>query len=300
MFCYKCGADVPDGSQFCPNCGNAFTAENDVKTQEVNQNSQETVKENTVNTTTESQYHPLYTKKEYLKKEASPKVKLIYKYLPFTAIACVLLAVVSYITVFNTPIQNIPVASFAIKLGFSIAGEPIYEFDEFMEEYEEEMEYYAERMEWVLEENEHEFNNKQTELIEDYIELYEKMADKPTLNNILKLIKYTQKAESLGLYGVGGVDFDDYTFVIDIGATVVSIVMFIGILFVYIFTILGGVFRNKILVIIGMISTIPYTLAWCGILVAVPVIALHVAMLMLTITADKEYKNYRMNFKFFG
>lgn len=297
MFCFKCGANVPDGSEFCSSCGAVLTGDPTVSAQSIKQEPQA---EKSVNEAPKSEIRPLYTKKEYFKNEASEKGKLIYKILPFTVIGCIILSIVTYFTIFNTPIQKIPVASFAIKLGFSIAGESISEFDDFMEEYQEEMEFHAERMELILEVREDDFSKEQVKLVEDFIELYEKMENKLTLNNLLKLIKYTQKAEEIGLPGISAVDFDEYSFLVDIGATVVSVVMFIGILFVYIFSILGGALRNKILVIIGMISTIPYTLAWCGIPVSLFVIAVHAAMLAMIIMVDKEYKTYRMNFKFFG
>lgn len=174
MFCTKCGANIPDDSSFCPQCGESFAAAPaavavaPVATAPVTQPGLSAKKRG-------------LSKKEFLKTEASAGVKLANK-LTLAVFAMVLvLVLLATITVNTISIVDLPIVQMTVpEEEREELMDIVDEADNTMKEFEEALDRIKER-----------YDDESFRRAEDVVDKWEKLSDKFSLSNAIALVDAT-------------------------------------------------------------------------------------------------------------
>ncbi len=298
MFCTKCGAPLAEGQAFCTKCGApapaAPVAEPVAPAVEAQPVQPEPVVQPEAFVPPAPVYAP-YTppqpkvgKQAFLTKLAPAPVKTCAWVAWVVTVACIALLVGGWFSMLNTSIEDIPVIA-------SVAGDSTDALDEAKEELEKALD----EAEKNLDEFKEELSEEDYETLEEFLETAKDMSEDISIDNMSALIAAAQDLADIEFEGETLKELDDITESMegmaeaeDIFNTLKTISLVMLLLFAA-FTLFGGLFRIRGLVIPGMILTALYTLPFMGTLFVVGNILLHVALIVLLSVTTSAYKKYR-------
>lgn len=243
MICPTCGRDIPDGSIFCPECGailgSAAAAPQPKKEQKVSNN-------------------PL----------AKMPLKLVALIL---TIACAVAFVVSYISVVNTSVENIPIIAL-------VMGDDVDELKEMKGEIGDEIDRFEEACELI----EDDLTSKEKKSLEKAADVMKGLSKNFSVNGMKQFAEVMQEIEDIDFidgYSADGIadEADEILSILDAVTTVVMVVM----VFCLILCVLGGLLRSTGLVITGIVFTVLYSLIFCGFLWLVILAAINIAIIVV-------------------
>lgn len=281
MFCSKCGTENPAGS-FCRNCGEALPAPAPTPVQPaVEVQPAAAPKSQVIGTRT-------LTKNEYIKTAATPKCKRNVKISLILTLVIIASMVASYFVTVNTHIVDIPF----ISLAYSMADDDTAEdFDDTINEAKTELDDARD----ALDEQRDNFSEEELEAAETLLDSAEKCVDCFSINNIKNLVKTSEETADF-LYEEHNFDLginDDIDTIIPILNTI-SAILIVCIALTLFFSVLGGLVKNRLLVVLGMIGSFVYCLTFCSVVLAIIVLIAHIALIVVLSNIISEYKSNKV------
>lgn len=309
MFCSKCGANLPEGSVVCSNCGAPLEGGFQVDLAQANI------------PTVESQpveKGKMLSKSKFISQVAEKKVKV------FSIISLVLTFVMIVSLVFgaytavSTSIEKTPIGSAL----FLITGADSDEVDQLKEQIAVGIEDAKEQ----LDKHEDEFDAKELKVLNETIEILEDCQENISIQNVYDISKQIEKLQDLVTGSKGGNDGVGATVSSSAAATagdataaegttaslagsdfgipssVTSIIALIYYFilgcfaFALIFSIFGGFFKRTGLIITGMIFAILFSLIFGGIVVTLITTLVHSLLIGFTASVNGKYKEYKRTF----
>ena len=235
-------------------------------------------------------------KKQFLQtaaSEATKKNAMLSLILTVVLIATMFL---SYITVLNTSIENIPFIKLAMN---SASDDTEKEFKELKDELEDALD----DAEDQYDEIEDDLSKKEQKLVKKLFKVAKKTSKSISINNTKKLADIMEDiakeggaAEDADFFGTSISDMKEAKEVLSLASTAVLICM----LFALLFSALGGFLKVKGLVITGLISSVIYSLIFCGFLWLLLIAAVHVALFIFLKKVDDDYKAYNTQYMYQG
>lgn len=281
MFCPNCGTNHPDGVRFCSNCGATLAAAQPV----------------TASTPAQPGYanypckpaNPL-NKRDYLKQLATPNAQKANKLILILLAVCVVIMVIGHIKLVHTSIEDIPFIATVAKISDVDMGE----VDELKDEVRDELEELEDLIDYYEDELEEEASKKDLKKLDKLLDVMKDMTKSMSFTNLKKFTNLlTDLADSdaskyLNLDDAGG---DLKT--IRTAMNTAAVLMLVGAIFSLLFTILGGLTRVNVLVVLGGISASIGCANLYGLLFVILMVAAHVGMIIMVSKINKEYKAYR-------
>lgn len=295
MFCPECGANHPDGTIFCSECGASIGAPQPAAQQPAPQSAPQYAAPQYAAPVYQAQpgypnYHgapvnPL-SKKDYIKQQATPAVKTASKLVLVLLAVCLVIMVIGHITLVNTSIEDIAIISTIME----VSGEDTDAFDDMKDE----MDYYADLYDEIYEYMEDDFSKKEKNAAKELVEAMEACGDDLSINNLSKLLKAAEKVSDTDAAEYFDLEdaFDDLEGIGEImdGAATGLLISAIGAL---LFTIIGALTRVNVLVVLGAIGATGFCAVMYGFLFVVLILAAHIGMIVMLSKVNKEYKDYR-------
>ncbi len=301
MFCSKCGADVPQESKVCSNCGAPI---------EVGESSGFQVDLTQV-VTPEAVVQPeekaiMLGKRKYISQIAPKKVKvfsIIALVLTFVMIAS--LAFSAY-TAVSASIEKTPIGSAL----FLITGADSDAVDQLKQEIAVGIDDAKEQ----LDKHEDKFDAKERKVLNETIEILEDCQENISIQNIYEIGKQIEKLQDLVTDSSGETDAVGATvssveagtsetkvdFGIPSSVTSITAVIYYFVLgsfaFALIFSIFGGFFKRTGLIITGMIFAILFSLIFSGIIATLITTLVHSLLIGFTASVNGNYKEYKRSF----
>lgn len=271
MFCPYCGTNLPDNSQSCSACGASLTP------------AEPTTQVPPTMPTTPA---PIVSKNKYFSTMATPKIQTFSRVAWIVAIVLIVALVGSYFAVLNTSFEKIPVVSLAL----SAAGADEDEIDEAKDAMKE----LVEEAEDTIEIYEDELSSGDRKLIEKALKVMEDCADSISLNNINRLSDVADDIVDIEVDGANVFEdeFDSIQEDLEEMLSAISGVILGAMIFVLIFSALGGLLRIRGLVITGLVFSVLYTLIFCGVLWLLLIVLIHSVLIYLLSQMNAEYKAY--------
>ncbi len=315
MFCSKCGAEVPQESKVCSNCGAPIEVGEE--------NGFQVDLTQAVTVTPEAVAQPIekgemLSKSKYISQLAPKKVKvfsIISLVLTFVMIAS--LAFGAY-TAVSTSIEKTPIGSAL----FLITGADSDEVDQLKEQIAVGIEDAKEQ----LDKHEDKFDAKELKVLNETIEILEDCQENISIQNVYDISKQIEKLQDLVTDSKGETDAVGATvsssavatvedakategttaslagsdFGIPSSATSIIALIYYFILgcfaFALIFSIFGGFFKRTGLIITGMIFAILFSLIFSGIIATLIVTLVHSLLIGFTASVNGSYKEYKRSF----
>ncbi len=229
------------------------------------------------------------SKSSFLKNAATPDVKRASTFSFILTLLLIAAMVFSFFYVHSISLEEIPIVSVAIEEDPSLGKS--------LEEAKDLLRTQTEKMENTYNNNMDVYSSEEQEIIEEFIEVAFDTAECFSLNNLNKLADVTEKAfneayqsdDELGSSNSLMDDINEAREVFDYVSTAV-IVCIAVILF---FSALGGLFKKKALVIIGLILSVIYCLIFCGYIPLIILAAIHLALIVCLGKINKAYKEYK-------
>lgn len=271
MKCSNCGAELSQGTMFCASCGTPVAQQ------------------------PEPQYQaPVYqapmqpqrpvSKKQYIATMASEKVKKSRKLAPIIALVCAAILLVGYFVAMNTAFYDLPIITLAYP------EEEREDMEDQMDDIADQTDEAEERLE-ALEDT---LSNKEMKVAEKCLEAGTAAAEKPSIANMQKFVNAAKKADDMGFSEEMGMDdVDEVSEVFGI----FNGMLIGGLIWVLLFTLLGGLCKSKGLVVAGMIFSVFYTWPMAGIVFTILSIAAHIVLISQLSVADKEYAAYKKSLR---
>ncbi len=267
MFCNKCGNQIPDGVNFCTNCGAPIEASAAPQPTEPTPNLDAVMQPDFNNS--------FVSKSQYLKTYASKKVKSINLAYLITSIVCIAMLVFNLLYASLISFVDIPIVQLVVSNSDEISEDEFYDaIDEIKYSLDED----------ISEREKREFEDEFGLDADDFIDDCKKLADNPSIFNFTTVItKYEDFLEQEA-------DLDDEAFDILSGAFYFYIGLFaIG----FIFAIFGLIFKKQGLIITGNVFAVIFALPFAGVVFAVLSFGLLLAASILLSNINKGYINFK-------
>ena len=225
------------------------------------------------------------SKKEFLANSASARTKRLTIWI-LTAVWVVAM-IIGYFVAMNTPVYELSavsmIASDEMVNGLENGmGEVVNKLEETIEEQEE-----------VLEDT---LDDEDIETLDAFVETAKEAVDNLSINNINRLMDSYEDV-------IGIIENEDE--LDDVSSDMGEVVGTVGTILdaisgavmgfaavAVMLTVLGGLFRLKGFVVLGMISSTMYCILLCGVVFAVLALAVHITMLVFISLFKKEYQAY--------
>lgn len=273
MFCPHCGANIPDDSKCCSNCGARLVDDSSAK-----QGAASTVPAG-------------LSKGKYLASFATPKTKTFGLVSRLAALLCAVLFVVSYIAAMNTSIEDLPIIT-------NIAGLAGADVDE-LKDAKSDMKDALDEMEEIFEEAEDKLSSDEKKACERVIDATKDFSKSMSINNTKNVVKAVEKFGKLDFDDAKEVesivknDIDEAVESVEEVLDAISAVVLWFMIIPCVFTVLGGLFRIRGLVITGLIFLFFYGFTFCPLVLFVILVIVHAALIFITSKINGEYKAYR-------
>lgn len=241
MYCPTCGADLPNGTAVCTNCGTPLAPQADyVET-----------------------YNP--------QPAAKPRFSVLRLISLLLTLVCIGLLITSYFVVMNTSIEDIAFISFVGE----VSGEGLDEFEDAKDSLEES----HRRLEIEIDPYLDDLDSKDEKKVEKCMDDLENLSDSLSLNNanaFLASAKELAESDLVEEYDLEiPVDkIEDISGVLN----TVSIVVLFFMLFCLAFCAFGGFFRINGLVIPGLVFSVIYGLIFTGFVFPLLFLACNIAL----------------------
>lgn len=302
MFCSKCGANLPEGSVVCSNCGAPLEGGFQVDLAQANI---PTVEPQPV------EKGKMLSKSKFISQVAEKKVKvfsIISLVLTFVMIASL---VFGAYTAVSTSIEKTPIGSAL----FLVTGADSDEVDQLKEQIAVGIEDAKEQ----LDKHEDKFDAKELKVLNETIEILEDCQENISIQNIYDISKQIEKLQDLLTGSKGKTDAVGATvsssaaaegdeadsllgsdFGIPSSVTSITALIYYFVLgcfaFALIFSIFGGFFKRTGLIITGMIFAILFSLIFGGIVVTLITTLVHSLLIGFTASVNGKYKEYKRTF----
>lgn len=252
MFCPKCGNQLVERAQFCNNCGFELAGS---APQQPRQAVSPAMR---------------LSKKEYISKLSSPKVKRAALTTWITFGLSLLFLVLGLNNGINAELEDVPFWSVLAEIA-----------DGDLDELEEEVEYEIESAEYIVEMADYyDYDDDDIEALEKSMD---KVSDKLSAANLLAFYQSVYDLEESN-------NLEETIVIMQIVIAAVWVMFFLPLLF----ALLGGLLRNMGLTIACLILMIPAQLVFGNVVfLLLTLAALSVQIAMLS-TINKEYKKYRV------
>ncbi len=288
MFCPECGASLPEGTTFCSECGAKLAAAQPAAPVYPSQPAAPVYQSQLAAPAYHSAPLNPLKKGDYVKQQGSPAVKTASMVTLILLVVCFAIMIFGHIAMLNTSIEDIPVMSMALEA----TGEEDT-FDDLKDELEDELDLLELEYE-LVEDDLEDLDAKDLKKLDQFFEVMEDTVDTMSISNMRKLIDVmedvseTDAVEHLDLAG----SVEELEEVDAIFGTV-STVLLIASMLSLLFTLIGGLIRNKVLVVLGAIGSAIFAAVLYGFLFVLLVLAAHVGMFVMISKIDGEYKAYR-------
>ncbi|MBQ2939079.1 MAG: zinc ribbon domain-containing protein [Clostridia bacterium] len=275
MICPKCGIEVAEGLTACPACGELMATEPAAPVAApVAQPVAPAAPERKVG------------KMNYLLTKAPAGIRVVAVLVWVLALVTLAVLGLSYQAAVNTGYTELP--------AFAALPE---ELTSMTDRYEEALGGAIDQLEGYINEAA-ELNAEQKAALEQLLESAKTLEGDITLNNINEIVGEFENTLEVDL---GDTEMGEILGAFDMASTVsmvmdiLMLALLIVVIFCGIWTFFGGVFRINGLIIVGMIFTLLYSLPLCPTVYTVGLLALNIAMIVLTAIANSSYKTYRKN-----
>lgn len=273
MFCPNCGANLPEGTTFCGNCG-------------APQKAQAPVQQPVYQAPPQPQYQPqpVYraplpvSKKDFLAKHADPTTKQTAKLSGIVMIVALVLILASIIAPLAMPFYEIP----AISTVITLAEADVDELTDEMERSFEEAEYRYDIQKETMDKDERDAAKK-------VMDKMEALVDNFSILNFQALVSVTEK---VGDDYMDSSDLDDLEEVNQI-MTIVIAALIGSFLLPLLFTVLGGLNKSTGLAVAATILTALSQLTLCGFLFVVLSLAVNIFQILQCSKIRKAYQTFR-------
>lgn len=288
MFCPNCGAQLPEGSAFCGNCGTKMNAAPEAAPVAA------PVAEPQPTYAPQPSYEPQPTtyapvggvptkpmkKSEYLKTQASPAAKKNSMLVLITTLVAIVLMVAGIVSALTVPFFEIPFIAFAADAAGEDADELMDELEDDFDRTEEEYEMYEDT-----------YSKSEQEAAEALLEVMEKFCDNPSILNLQSMVDvYLDVAEDAPSVSEDDIDeMEEIATLMD--AIVLAIIAFY--LLPLLFTLLGGLNKSTGLTVTGIVFTVFSQAIFGGVLLVALNVAVGVFQAVLCSKIGKEYKTYK-------
>ena len=273
MFCPNCGANQPDGSGFCGNCGTPLNSEPPVYQPPAYQSPvyQPPAYQSPVYQQSAYSNRPQtpVSKSEYLKTLASPQTMSLTKVVWGLLVVCVLILALAWNASVNGPFYEIPV--FKMVLGADYT-EAMGELTDILDEADDDIDDLRDLYEDEIEEDE----------LDELMDSIEKMAQKPSLNHVREVAKQMSK------YDIDDMD-REFVAIFDVAIAVLTV----SFVFAALITVLGGLFKSAGLTIFGLVLSVPVLGLFGGVLYIVLALVAYIAQVVVLSKINNEYKAYK-------
>lgn len=260
MKCSNCGAELSQGTMFCASCGAPVAQQAPAQPQ-----------------------RPV-SKKQYIATMASEKVKKSQKLAPIIALVCAAILVIGYFVAMNTAIYDLPIITMVV---------PEEERDGLEDEMDDIADQ-ADEAEERLEAMEDSLSSKEMKAAEKCFDTALDVAKNPSISNMQKFVNAAKKADDMGFGDDLGLDdMDEASEIFDL----FNGMLIGGLIWVLLFTLLGGLCKSKGLAVAGMIFSVFYTWPMAGIIFAILSIVAHIVLINQLGVADKEYAAYKKSLR---
>lgn len=283
MFCPNCGANLPEGTTFCGNCGAPQNA------QQPQQAPQQPAYQPQPSYQPQPMYQmppqPVYraplpvSKKEYLAKHADEGTKGKAKLVNITLILSILLILASIFVPLATPFFDIPVMSTMLTIAEADADELTEELEGSLKELKAEYKYQKEFME-----------KDERKAAEAVMDSAEKLLDN---FSVLNFTSFVSVAKTEGEGYMDDADIEEMEQIAQIMYIVIG-VLAAAFLLPLLFAILGGVNKSTGLTVTALVFTVLSQLTLCGILFVVLSLVIFIAQAVLCSGIKKNYEAFRM------
>lgn len=225
------------------------------------------------------------SKKEFIANSETGKKKGLLIMI-LTAV-CALVMVIGYFVTMGTPIYEIPM------IGVFVSDRNAAELKEDMVESVDELEDIIDDKEDVLEDI---LEDDERKALDKVVEVARDAANSLSLNNIRRMVNVYKEigeiVEEESELAAIGEEMDQITGPINDILDAINNALLIGIAFALAFTVFGGLFHIKGLVITGMILSALHCVLLCGFLFVVLAVVTHAALIFFISAFKKEYTEY--------
>lgn len=281
MFCPNCGANLPEGTAFCGNCGTKMNAAPEAATQPTPAAQPAYAPQSTYNPAPAAGVPTKPAKKKaYLKSIAPASVKRNALLVLVTMLVSIALMVGGIVSAITVPFFEIPF----IATAAASTGEDL---DDLMDELEDSYE----RTEEDYELYEDTYSDDEREASEALLEAMEKFCDNPSILNLKSMVNvYVDVADEMPEVTDDDIDeMKEIASIMDI--ILVAIIAFYFLPFL--FTLLGGLNKSTGLTITGIVFTVISQAIMGGTLFVVLNLVVGVFQSVLCSKISKEYKTYK-------
>ena len=300
MFCTNCGNPLAEGQAFCNKCGAPTEAPAPVAEQPVapaEATAVPPVAEPMV--TPEVAFvppmpvsyappQPKVKKQAFLTKVAPGNVRTCAWLSWIAAVAAIALLVGGWFSFLNTSVEDIPVIAM-------VAGDSVDE----LEDAKDELKNAVDELEEKVEDAKDELNDDEIEALESFIDAGKKLSDDISVKNIVNIVAEANEFAEVEINGHEMSELDEMKDSLEMFeeiSTVLNVLQLLPLIILLgfaLFTLFGGLFRVRGLVITGMIFTTLFALPFMSALFVIGNLALHIALIVFTSITTSAWKKYR-------
>ena len=277
MFCPNCGANLPEGTTFCGNCG---------APQRAQQPQQAPVQQPVYQAPPQPQYQPqpVYraplpvSKKDFLAKHADAATKQAAKLSGIVMIVALVLLLASIIAPLAQPFYEIPAISTIITLA-----------DADVDELTDELESSFEEAEYRYDMNKDAMDKDERDAAKQVMDKMEALVDNFSILNFQTLVSVTEK---VGDDYMDSSDLDELEEINQIMGIIIAALVS-SFLLPVLFTVLGGLNKSTGLAVAATIFTALSQLTLCGFLFVVLSLAVNIFQILQCSKIQKAYQTFR-------
>lgn len=192
-------------------------------------------------------------------------------------VACIVTMVLSYFVAMNTSVEDIPFMKFAAD----IADADIDELEDMKDQMEESYDDLEEKCDDL------DLSSKDKKKVDKLLDVCKALSKSISINNLKKAVKAIEDVAEIDEISdeVGSIeDMEESAKIFNTISTVILVAMLFGLAFCA----LGGFFRVRGLVIVGLIFSALYALIFCGILFVILFAVIDIALCVFIGKAKKE------------
>ena len=303
MFCTNCGANVPDGTQVCPNCGNPMQQAQPQYQQPQYQQPQYQQPEYQQPQYQQPQYRqPEYrpqqtsagidrdamNKREFIAHTTNKAVKRNALVVTVTMLLCLALLAGSVYAVLAMPFYDIPVMSAILDLGGVTPVEVKYELQDALAQ----VRYHYNFDKQMIQQAgvDAGLTKTELELAEQILDSTDKLAENMSVLNFRKFLKVVEQTVESYTFGLDMSEFNAVAKGLDVVIGLVIGFFFLPLLF----TLLGGLLRSSGLTVTGLIFTLLAQIVLCGWLFGLISLVLYITQVVFCSKITKAYRSFTL------